>query len=73
MATVPLPPVEDADDQPLGERLYADYRVEAPVMAFPAPPARILRLSAQAYNAPEEYAYLAGALAELTRAPAART
>jgi hypothetical protein len=42
-------------------------------MEFPAALARVLRLSAQAYNAPEEYAYLAGALVELTRARAART
>jgi isopenicillin-N epimerase len=69
MATVPLP---DGEDQ-LDERLWADYRIEVPVMAFPGPPARVLRLSAQAYNAPAEYAYLAGALDDLIRAPTART
>jgi len=69
MATVTLPDVAvDLDD-----RLDADYGIEVPVLAFPEPPARVLRLSAQAYNAAEEYAYLAAALAELTRAPAART
>ena len=70
MATVPLP---SGDQHELGERLWNDYRIEVPVLAFPEPPARVVRLSAQAYNAPEEYAYLAGALAELTRAPAVRT
>jgi isopenicillin-N epimerase len=69
MASVALPDVEAE----LDERLWADYRIEVPVLAFPEPSARVVRLSAQAYNAPEEYAYLAGALAELTRAPAART
>jgi len=68
MATVALPDVEAE----LDEQLWDDYRIEVPVMAFPELPARVVRLSAQAYNAPEEYAYLAGALAELTRAPAAR-
>ena len=69
MAAVPLPPGEDD----LGERLGADFGIEVPVLEFPAAPARLVRLSAQAYNAPEEYAYLARALAELTRARAART
>ena len=69
MATVPLP---DGEEE-LGERLHADYGIEVPVPAFPSPPARVLRLSAQAYNAPEEYAYLGASLAELTRARAART
>jgi len=69
MASVPLPDGEAG----LDERLYGDYGIEVPVIGFPAAPARVVRLSAQAYNAPEEYAHLAGALAELTRAPAART
>jgi len=69
MAALPMPDVEPE----LDEHLRDAYRIEVPVMAFPEPPARVLRLSAQAYNAPEEYAYLAGALAELTRARAART
>lgn len=69
MASVPLPSVEEE----LGERLFADYGIEIPVMTFPAEPERLVRLSAQAYNAPDEYAYLAGALAELTRSRAAGT
>jgi isopenicillin-N epimerase len=69
MAAVPLPTVEAQFD----DRLYADYRIEVPVLAFPSPADRVLRLSAQAYNAPEEYAYLADALVELTRPRAGRT
>jgi isopenicillin-N epimerase len=69
MATVPLPPA----DAELDDGLDGEYGIVVPVMEFPAAPARVLRLSAQAYNAPEEYAYLAGALVELTRAQAVRT
>lgn len=47
---------------PLQERLYRDHRVEVPVIPWPAPPARLLRLSAQLYNGPEDYERLAAAL-----------
>jgi hypothetical protein len=35
------------------------------VHAWPAPPRRLVRISAQAYNRPEQYAALARALLEL--------
>jgi hypothetical protein len=38
------------------------------VSSWPAPPRRLLRISAQAYNEPGEYEALAGALRELLRA-----
>ena len=70
IATVPmpdsLPPKEaapasvDALHTALNERGF-----ELPVWAFPSPPRRILRISAQIYNAPEQYERLAAALREL--------
>ena len=76
LATVPLEPasaVTEALIDPLAGELLAAFGIEIPVFPFPASPARALRLSAQAYNAREEYAYLAEALVELTPPRAART
>jgi len=64
MACVPLPdgvPDPPAID-PLQDRLWHDHRIEVPVIAWPRPPRRLLRVSAQLYNAPGQYALLAGAL-----------
>jgi isopenicillin-N epimerase len=49
----------------LQEELFRDYRIEVPVIAWPAPPKRLIRISAQLYNQEEQYAYLATALREL--------
>jgi isopenicillin-N epimerase len=64
MASVPLPPAA-ASAESLTDELYERFGIEVSVIPFPAPPARLLRLSAQAYNARDEYAYLAGALTAL--------
>ena len=67
MAAIPLPPSPRSDGawpDPLTDELYEELRIEVPVFPFPAAPARILRVSAQAYNTREEYAYLAEALVE---------
>jgi isopenicillin-N epimerase len=50
---------------PLQEHLWERFRIEVPVQAWPAPPKRVLRISAQVYNSPEQYSRLAGALGEL--------
>jgi isopenicillin-N epimerase len=63
LAAVPLP---DAAPEPLQAELFARFRIEVPVMAWPAPPRRLLRVSAQIYNTPAEYEHLAAALQELT-------
>lgn len=74
LAALPLPagpPRNGAVDalgiDPLQERLFREHRIEVPVMRWPAPPARLLRVSAQRYNRLDEYRLLADALAGLLR------
>lgn len=69
MAAMPLP---DARSQapsasplafdPLQDRLAAEFAIEAPVFAWPDPPKRLLRVSAQIYNTLEDYKRLADVL-----------
>lgn len=47
---------------PLQARLYERWGVEVPVMSWPAPPRRLLRISAQLYNRHDHYTRLAEAL-----------
>ncbi len=52
---------------PLQDELVGRHRIQVPVWSVPGAPlgaGRFLRLSAQLYNTPAQYAYLAGALAE---------
>ena len=74
LATLPLP--DSAPDavcgsfglDALGERLLTHHRVEVPVFAWPAPPRRCVRISAQLYNTATDYERLAeGLRAELPR------
>jgi isopenicillin-N epimerase len=79
LASVPLPD-DDAISlspplyiDPLQERLLAEHRIEVPVIPWPAPPKRLLRISAQLYNTEEQYQYLAQALLEhVPHSPAPR-
>ena len=73
LAAVPLP---DGADAPLRSPLYVDplqdvllerYRIEVPIVPWPAPPKRLVRVSCQLYNARDDYERLATALRELTR------
>ena len=50
---------------PLQDVLFEQYSIEVPVVPWPNPPKRVLRVSAQLYNKAEEYAALATALREL--------
>ena len=78
MASVPLPPGPSAPPsahpwiEPLGERLYGEG-FELPVMTWPSRPARLLRISAQAYNAPRQYERLARRLSVALREEDAAT
>jgi len=69
MAAVPLPdapaealPQLPFNEYPLQDALRVKHRIEVPVIAWPAPPKRLLRISAQLYNALPQYERLAGAL-----------
>lgn len=57
----PQPPARDA----LQDALFQRFAIEAPVLAWPAPPRRLLRVSCQIYNERSHYERLAQALAQL--------
>jgi isopenicillin-N epimerase len=71
-------PIQDAEEgKPPSSPLYADplqellrrrYRIEVPVIPWPAPPKRLLRISAQLYNSLPQYELLADALKKILRA-----
>ncbi|MFN7955879.1 MAG: aminotransferase class V-fold PLP-dependent enzyme [bacterium] len=74
MASIPLPDARGPRQlhswgwDPLQERLRDDDRIDTIVNNWPAWPKRLLRLSAQLYNEPADYARLATALvAQLRR------
>lgn len=50
---------------PLHTALFEKYGIEVPIAAWPAPPRRVLRVSAQLYNSRRHYEYLSTALGEL--------
>ncbi|HZQ48460.1 MAG TPA: aminotransferase class V-fold PLP-dependent enzyme [Verrucomicrobiae bacterium] len=69
LASVPLPDARDAMQalsplylDPLQDRMLAKHGIEVPVIPWPAPPKRLLRISAQLYNSLPQYELLAGAL-----------
>jgi isopenicillin-N epimerase len=47
---------------PLQARLFGAHGIEVPIMRWPAPPRRLIRVSCQLYNRAEQYARLAEAL-----------
>jgi isopenicillin-N epimerase len=73
MATVGLPegyptaPPPPYYLDPLQDRLFHEWKIEVPVIAWPKAPKRHLRLSAQLYNTHAEYQRLAEALEALLR------
>jgi isopenicillin-N epimerase len=67
IASVPLPDGVTSGigwrrPDPLQARLYDRWGIEVPVMSWPAPPRRLIRISAQLYNDGAHYARLAEAL-----------
>jgi isopenicillin-N epimerase len=46
----------------LQEVLFAKWKIEVPIIPWPAPPKRLLRISAQLYNSLPQYEYLRAAL-----------
>jgi len=70
LASVPIadardlaPPTSPLYADPLQDWLKTACHIEVPVIPWPAPPKRLLRISAQLYNALPQYALLADALA----------
>lgn len=59
LASLPLPP---GPAQALQDALMDEDGIEVPIMPWPSAPARLLRVSAQAYNDLEQYELLARAL-----------
>ena len=71
MATLPLPssfqkklpPSEKIEREQL--RLYDDYGIEVPFMRIGDPARRYFRISAQIYNTPADFDYLAVAIQQI--------
>ena len=71
MAAMPLPdgstvapPRSPLYLDPLQDRLLLEKSIEVPVIPWPAPPRRLLRISAQLYNSLPQYRVLAASLRE---------
>jgi isopenicillin-N epimerase len=68
LVSVPLPAGRPSGQvlaawmDPLQQVLVERERIEVPIFAHPAPPSRLLRVSAQLYNEPAQYQRLARAL-----------
>lgn len=68
MASILLPPGDSTAPRspfrtdPLQDALLDRFSIEIPVSCWPAPPARLVRLSAQLYNEPADYVSLASAI-----------
>ena len=60
----PAPPKSALYADPLQDALLA-RGIEVPVIPWPAPPQRLIRISAQIYNRPEQYELLARSLGEV--------
>ncbi|MBI4663649.1 MAG: aminotransferase class V-fold PLP-dependent enzyme [Verrucomicrobia bacterium] len=61
-ATGPQPPPSPLYSDAVQDRLRAEHQIEVPVIPWPAPPKRLLRVSAQLYNSLPHYERLAQAL-----------
>jgi isopenicillin-N epimerase len=71
LAAIPLPdaaknalPKMPFNEYPLQDALRMKHRTEVPIISWPAPPKRVLRISAQLYNSLPQYKSLAEALIE---------
>lgn len=68
MAALPLtdgsskPPRSPLSCDPLQDELFFDSHIEVPIISWPVPPHRILRISAQLYNTEAQYLFLAATL-----------
>ena len=71
IASLPLPPADHTGNEifdPLMSTLAHQHRIQVPVFTWPAPPERLLRISAHLYNDESQYRSLAEVLTtELSR------
>jgi isopenicillin-N epimerase len=72
LVSLPLPDAAEATPSksplyldPLQDRLLSEHGIEVPIIPWPTPPKRLLRVSAQLYNFLPQYERLAGALRDL--------
>ena len=49
---------------PIQPKLFDQWNIEVPVMSWPSPPKRLIRVSAQLYNGRDHYTRLGQALAK---------
>ena len=74
LAAVPLPdggplgPRWALDTDPLQDALLERHGIEVPIVPWPAPPRRLVRISAQLYNSEAQYTWLGSALREILAA-----
>ena len=61
-AATSTPPISPLYADPLQDLLRAKFNIEVPIIPWPAPPKRLLRISAQLYNSLGQYEVLADAL-----------
>ena len=71
LASVPMPDATDATPSKsplyldaLQDQLLDQHAIEVPIIPWPAPPKRLLRISAQLYNSLPQYERLAQAITE---------
>ena len=50
------------DTDPLQDALLFEFKIEVPIMPWPRPPNRVLRVSAQLYNEERDYEKVADAV-----------
>ncbi len=72
LASIPIPDARSSKPSnsplyldPLQDRLLEEFKIEVPIIPWPAPPKRLLRISAQLYNSLPQYEKLAQALKAL--------
>ncbi|MGH8023504.1 MAG: aminotransferase class V-fold PLP-dependent enzyme, partial [Limisphaerales bacterium] len=75
LAAIPLPdaasgalPRLPLNEYPLQDALRQKHKIEVPIIPWPAPPKRLLRISAQLYNSLPQFKRLAGAVVEVLKA-----